>query len=89
MQQSTLIWLFSGITFLVIILVAGMFIFIKTPAAKYSLKNSATIDNAKTESFRNEKDQEIWLKELASIKNRQKSYSYPVQELYINLNSKQ
>ncbi len=87
MQRSTLILLFLSVSFSVIIIVAGIFIFIKTPASKQQKADILNI--TKDESSQYKKEEDIWLKELASIKNPKKSYSYPVQEIYINLNSKE
>ncbi len=86
MQKSTLILLFAVISLSVIISVAGVFVLINPPAAKST--NTDVSKETTRESFRRKTDEDIWLKELASIKNPKKSYSYPVQEIYIDLNPK-
>jgi len=84
MQKSTPILLFFIAAFFIVAILAALFFLIKGAS---SLDNKVEISDEKPEvSFKKQQNETNWVKELASIDKKSKSYSYPVQEIYINLN---
>ena len=87
MQKSTPILLFFIAAFFIMAILAALFVLTKgASSSNHKIKIS---DEKPTVSLnKRQKNETSWVKELATINKQTKSYSYPVQEIYINLNSK-
>ncbi|GEM_PF-3880854 len=83
MKKSFIVSLFLGLLFFIISVTAGLFLFIRPPLEKSEVNNVKFLKSQKKSI---KKEDESYIKDLASIKEENRSFFYPVREIYIKLN---
>ncbi len=83
MKNSFIVLLFLGLLFFIISVTAGLFFFIRPPLEK-SIDNNINLKSQKKSPI--SRENKSYIKDLALIKEENKSYFYPVREIYIKLN---